>query len=258
MDGRHIEGFVIEGQDGFMLKIKSAFYTNWKRVRTLMLPLAHGKPLRPTSGTEPTVASALKWLAEPAHRAYASMNVIALRDLYWASLGRAPEPATDGDDGHDVVAAPAASAPAAPVAVVEDDAPSGASIQELTEDKVANFVGLVRRVHRDAAENQYGRVALAAGSLHETAYMVAGDSGCCDDSLWPTMQKLRRPFSQAWTVWAILHALRQPALVPSLADADLVARWRAGGIPPLPRTAPVLFVCVGLPGVRCITLSVGP
>ena len=157
VDGHHVEGFVIEGQDGFMLKIKSAFYTNWKRVRTLMLPLAHGKPLRPTSGTEPTVANALKWLAEPAHRAYASMNVIALRDLYWASLGRAPEPATDGDEGHTVPAS-AASAPVVAVAVlpVEEDIPSGASIQELTEDKVANFVGLVRRVHRDAAENRYG------------------------------------------------------------------------------------------------------
>ena len=52
VDGRHVEGFVIEGTDGFMLKVKTAFYTHWKRVRTLKeaLARARGKPARGRAG----------------------------------------------------------------------------------------------------------------------------------------------------------------------------------------------------------------
>ena len=185
VDGRHVEGFVLEGQNGFMLKIKTAFYTNWKRFRTLKIPLVHNKPVHVGGSEARTVANALVWLSQPANRANAKEDVIRLRDLYWASIGRRPEPATDGDDnGEQGPLSTADPAPAQSPGLPSDSAVSavpsddGGTVHELSESKTSSFLGLVQRVHREVVEHKYVACAAAdAPPAHGRVGPTVADDG---------------------------------------------------------------------------------
>jgi len=193
VNGRHVEGFVLEGQDGFMLKIKCAFYTAWKRIRSLKIPLSKGKGARPPAAEDgPTVAAVMRWLARPENRRFAVLDVIALRDRYYEAIDREPEPPVDdiddsaaltgevppplaanadadadADAGGSAGAGPAGTATAAPAdnevaAVVAaalaeiEQLPADPAVPALAEGDLAAFAATVRRVGAAARNSGYG------------------------------------------------------------------------------------------------------
>lgn len=103
-NGRHIEGFVLEDDNGYMVKLKTAYYNFWKRMRGMAQAVLKKGELRDTA----TLANALAyefyaWLKKQYERGNTDVrarDICALRRRFLEERDSL-NPAGRGDEGYD-------------------------------------------------------------------------------------------------------------------------------------------------------------
>eukprot|EP00160_Parvularia_atlantis_P021187 Unigene9078_Nuclearia_a/m.27759 Unigene9078_Nuclearia_a/g.27759 ORF Unigene9078_Nuclearia_a/g.27759 Unigene9078_Nuclearia_a/m.27759 type:complete len:1188 (-) Unigene9078_Nuclearia_a:60-3623(-) len=86
VDGQLVEGLVLEDAHKFMIKVKSIYYNNWKRVRTLKDVIRRGRAVKLHADEHPTVARAVRWLQQPQNRKMLDQDVITLRAVFLGEM----------------------------------------------------------------------------------------------------------------------------------------------------------------------------
>ncbi len=83
-----LEGYVIEGANGFMTKVKLSFYVHWKRLRTLKDLVAQNRfdHAERFAASVPFEQNFLKWAKTQSHECL-SQSIIAVRKFYEAETG---------------------------------------------------------------------------------------------------------------------------------------------------------------------------
>lgn len=81
--GVPVEGFVLEDQNGFMVKAKSTYYKFWKQMRGIAQTLAKGRPINTTQLYTPMHNHVFAYMRDEFDRAeLAQYNIIDIRDMW--------------------------------------------------------------------------------------------------------------------------------------------------------------------------------
>lgn len=89
VNGELVEGLVLEDTNKFMIKVKSIYYNNWKRIRTLKEVIRRGRPVRINNDEHPTVVNVIRWLQRPENRRLLDKDVITIRSVFLGEVDEA-------------------------------------------------------------------------------------------------------------------------------------------------------------------------
>lgn len=91
VNGEHVEGFVIEDANRFMVKIKQSYYSFWKRLRGLAASVAAGKQLRPLDSLPQEGRAFIDWFKS--NPDMHQLDIISLREKFLKECGSKVETA---------------------------------------------------------------------------------------------------------------------------------------------------------------------
>lgn len=132
VQGELVEGLVLEDTEKFMVKAKSIYYNNWKRIRGIKEVIRRGKNVHYNANEHATVMQATRWLQQPAHRKFLDKDIITIRSVFLGELDettamqqpaeRSSNHSGDEDDK---------AGPSAPAALEQDTSPLGAKLRNV-------------------------------------------------------------------------------------------------------------------------------
>jgi len=87
----HLEGFVIEDNKGYLVKIKLPYYSLWKSMRTVIQRLVSQKPVNEQRYKHPVEKAFVEWAKNQPLESLAEQSIIALRNRFEKDVEQDPE-----------------------------------------------------------------------------------------------------------------------------------------------------------------------